>query len=129
MTAQLSVATRNAMADAITAQVGNAGLLRIYSGAVPANVAAAASGTLISEHTLGTPFDSAGTAGGLTPTLPADVNATSTGTPSYFRVYRSDGTTCVYQDDATALTLTPAGAITSGQPVKVTAWTIAIGGA
>lgn len=129
MAMQLSVAVRNAMADALVAQVGNAGLLRIYTGAIPADCATAASGTLLSEHTLGTPFDAAASGGGLTPNLPADVNASNTGVAGYYRVYRSDGTTCVQQAPIADITITPSTTITSGQPVKVTSWTITMGGA
>lgn len=132
MALQLSVACRNAEADAITTTEGNAGKLRIYTGSAPADCATAASGTLLSEHTLGTPFAPGASGGVLSPTLPANVNAGNTGTAGYWRVYKSDGTTCVAQGTAgtsgTDMILNTTS-IVSGGPVQVNSWTITMGAA
>lgn len=93
MPAGFSVGLRNARADAITTFVGNAGILEIYSGTRPA--LGGAETTLLASFTLGTPFDAAASAGGLTPTLPASVNASATGTATWARIYQADGTTHV----------------------------------
>lgn len=129
---QISDAVRNAQLDALTAQVGNGGKLRIYSGTKPANVAAAITGTMLAEHTLGTPFAPAASGGVLSPNLPANVNAVATGTASHWRVYKSDGTTAVMQGDcatsASDMNLNTT-AIVSGGPVQISSWTTTGGGA
>jgi hypothetical protein len=132
MALQYATSGRNGRGDATTADVGSAGLLRIYTGAIPASCATAASGTLLSEHTLGSPFAPAASGGSVSPTLPANVNALATGTAGYWRVYRSDGTTCAIQGsvgtsgaDLNLNTLS----IVSGGPVQVTSWTFTEGGA
>lgn len=134
MAFQQSVAARTAQADTITTTVGNAGLLRIYTGTVPANCAAAATGTKLSEHTLGSPFAPGASSGVLSPTLPANVNGLADGTAGYYRIYKADGTTCVVQDSVVSsgpgLVLNPSSnLIASGQPVQVNSWTITMGGA
>ena len=52
MAVQRSVTARNAALDAFETAVGTAPLLRIYSGSMPANAAASATGTLLAEMTL-----------------------------------------------------------------------------
>lgn len=129
---QYSDAARNGRADAVTTAVGNAGFLRIYTGTAPANCAAAATGTLLSQHTLGSPFAPAASGGVQSPTLPANVNASATGTAGYARIYQSNGTTCVQQR-----TVGTSGAevnlntlsIVSGGPVQINSWTDTEGGA
>jgi hypothetical protein len=132
MALQYSTALRNARADAKTAQVGNAGLLRIYTGTIPADCVTSATGTKLSEHTLGSPFAPGASGGVLSPTLPANVNALASGTAGYWRVYKADGTTCVLQGsvgtsgaDLNLNTLT----LASGGPVQVNSWTLTEGGA
>lgn len=133
MALQYSTEARNARADAgIRDIVGSAGKLRIYTGSAPANCAAAATGTLLSEHTLGSPFAPGASAGVQSPTLPSNVNAAASGTAGYARIYKSDGTTCVVQlsvgtsgADVNLNTLT----IASGGPVQVNSWTFVEGGA
>lgn len=132
MALQYSTTLRNGRADAVTTAVGNAGLLRIYTGSAPANCGTAASGTLLSEHTLGSPFSAAASSGAQSPTLPSNVNASNTGTAGYWRVYKSDGTTCVIQGsvgtsgaDMNLNTLS----LVSGGPVQINSWTFTEGGA
>lgn len=132
MALQYSVAARNARADAVTSQVGNAGKLRLYTGAAPADVVSAATGTLLSEHTMASPFGAAASGGVLTITPPANVNALATGTAGYWRWYKADGTSCVVQGsvgtsgaDLNLNTLS----IVAGGPVQVNSWTVTEGGA
>lgn len=129
---QLSVATRNARADAVTAAVGNAGLVRIFSGAAPANCAAASTGTLLSEHTTGSPFAPAAASGILSPTLPANVNAAGSGDAGHFRVFKADGVTCVAQGTAgesgTEMILSNS-TLVIGTPVQINSWTFTEAGA
>lgn len=132
MAVQLSTEARNAQCDAITTTVGNAGKLRIYTGSVPANVAAATTGSLLVDHTLGSPFAPAASGGLLSPTLPATVSASASGTAGYWRVFKSDGTSCVLQGtcgtSGTDMIL-DSTTLVSGVPVVVTAWSHNPGGA
>ena len=129
---QLDTTLRNTRADAITTRVGNAGLLRIFTGSAPADCATASSGTKLAEHTLGSPFAPGAAAGVLSPTIPANVNALANGTAGYYRVYKADGTTCVTQGtcgtsgaDMNLNTTT----LVSGGPVQINSWTYTEGGA
>jgi hypothetical protein len=99
MTISLSTACRNARNDAITTTVGASGLLRIYSGSAPASANAALSGnTLLAELTCNATFAPASSSGVLTlNSITQDSSADNTGTASFFRIYKSDGTTCVIQ--------------------------------
>ena len=75
---------KNAKLDAKTTYIGNGGLLKIYT---------AAYATLLSTHTLGSPYAPAASGGVLTGTLPANVNAVATDTAALYRLYKADGTT------------------------------------
>ena len=61
MAIQLSVAVRNARLDAIETAIGTSAVLKIRSGAAPANCAAADAGTVLGSITC--PVDWAGAAG------------------------------------------------------------------
>lgn len=133
MALKKSTTLRNAQLDAITTAVGNAGLLRIYSGSRPANVAAAISGTLLAELTCGSPFAGSASSGGLTVTNPTqDSSADNTGTASHFRQWKSDGTTAVFDGDCgtsgSDMNLNTTS-IVSGGPVQVTSYAFTAGGA
>ena len=127
-----SQATEQAQMNATTTTVGNAGLLFIYSGTQPASTAGA-DGTLVAgPFTLGSPFapgSSAALPSVLSPTLPANVNASASVQPTWFRVKTSaavvvfDGSAGVSASDMII------GTPTSGQPVAITVWTITSGNA
>ena len=120
------------MLDAITTAAGNGALLRIYDGSRPATGGTAT--TLLAELTCGTPFAAA--AG--TPTtgrldlsaITQDSSANATGTATWFRIVKSDGTTHVLDGSVgtsgSDLNLTTTS-ITLGQPVSVTSFTITEG--
>lgn len=119
---------RNARNDAITADVGNAGRLRIYSGTRPATGGAIT--TLLVELTLATPFAPASSAGVLTLGTITSGTAVATGTATWCRVYRSDGTTICF--DASVGTsgadfILSTTAITSGATVSATSGSITDG--
>ena len=100
MALQFSTTLRNAMLDAITSAVGASGKLRIYSGTKPADVASAITGTLLAELTCNATFAAAASNGVLTlNAITSDSSADATGTATYFRIYKSDGTTAVLQGD------------------------------
>jgi hypothetical protein len=128
MATKYSVTLINARLDAITTAVGNAGILRIYSGTRPVNVAAAITGTVLAELTCGTPFAGAASSGVLTPnSVTQDSSANNTGTATHFRLWKSDGTTAVIDGDVSTsgsdLNLTTTS-IVATQPVSITSWTI-----
>ena len=135
MALQYSVAVRNAQLDAVESTTGTAALLRIYSGAAPANCAAAASGTLLAEMTLPSDWMAAASSGSkaLSGTW-QDASANATGTAGHFRLYDSGGTTCHAQGTVTAtggggdLTLDNTS-IASAQSVTITSFTITAGNA
>jgi hypothetical protein len=134
MAIKLSATARNARMDAITTAVGTSGILRIYSGTRPANVAAAITGTLLAELTCNASAFAAAASGGVLTAnaITADSSANNTGTATHFRLFRSDGTTAVIDGDVAAsasdLNLTPTS-ITSGQQVSVTSFVITDGNA
>lgn len=120
---------RDAMLDAITTQAGNAALLRIYDGTRPATGGAAT--TLLAELTCGTPFAAAAVNGVLTlGAITQDASANATGTATWFRIVKADGTTHVLDGSVAVsgsdLNLTSTS-IVSGQPVSVTSFVITEG--
>lgn len=123
------VALKNTRLDDITTRAGNAALLRIYSGTQPANADTALSGnTLLAELVCGSPFAGSAASGVLTVTNPTnDTSADATGTASFFRLVKSDGTTVVMDGSVSTsgadLNLNTVS-ITSGGTVSVTSWTI-----
>jgi len=135
MALQYSVTVRNAQLDAVETTVGTAPLLRIYSGAAPANCAAAASGTLLAEATLPSDWMEAASSGSkaLSGTW-QDASANATGTAGHWRLYDSSGTTCHAQGTVTAtggggdMTLDNTS-IASAQSVTITSFTITAGNA
>jgi hypothetical protein len=135
MAVKYSTTLRNAQLDVISGAsgIGGSGLLRIYSGSRPANVAAAISGTLLAELTLNATFAPAAASGVLTANaITGDTSANATGTATHFRIWKSDGTTAVIDGDvatsASDLNLTSTS-IVATEPVTVTSLTITRGNA
>jgi len=94
--------TQKAKLDALDTMVGTSPLLRIYSGSAPATANAALSGnTLLAELAMSsTAFGAAAGTGTVTKTanaISSDTSADATGTATFFRIYKSDGTTCRVQ--------------------------------
>ena len=103
MAIQLSVTVRNARLDAIETAIGTAPLLRIYSGAQPADCATAASGTLLAEVTLPSDWMAAAASGSKAKAGTwTDSAANATGTAGHYRIYDSAGTNCHIQGTVTA---------------------------
>jgi stage V sporulation protein SpoVS len=134
MALKYSTTLRNAQLDAITTAVGTSGILRIYSGSRPANVAAAITGTLLAECVCNaSAFAAAASGGVLTANAIADdSSANAGGTASHYRLFRSDGTTAVIDGDVSTsgadLNLDNTS-INSGQVVSITSFTITAGNA
>lgn len=103
MTLQLSVAVRNAELDAIEATAGVSAILKVASGAQPANCAAVASGTILATLNLPSDWMTAASAGSKAKSGTwEDTSADATGTAAHWRLYASDGTTCHAQGSVTA---------------------------
>lgn len=102
MTVQLSVAVRNARLDAVETQIGTSAVMKIFSGAPPANCAAANSGTVLATLNLPSDWLAAASSGQKAKSGTWDDNAADgTGTAGHFRIYASDGTTCGMQGTVT----------------------------
>lgn len=120
---------RNARLDAITTFVGGSGRLRIYSGTRPATGGTAT--TILAELTLNATFAPAASGGVLTlNAITQDSSADATGTATWFRVLKSDGTTICFDGDVgtsgSDLNLTTTS-ITATQPVSVTSFVLTEG--
>lgn len=103
MPLQFSVAVRNAELDAIETQIGASAILKIRSGAPPANCATADSGTVIATLNLPADYLSAAASGVKSKSGTwEDLSADNAGTAGHFRIYASDGTTVGAQGTCTA---------------------------
>jgi hypothetical protein len=100
---QFSTGVRNARLDQIESTIGTSAVLKIRTGAAPADVATADSGTVLATLTL--PSDWMAAASGGTKAKSGtwqDTSADNTGTAAHFRIYASDGTTAHLQGTVTA---------------------------
>jgi hypothetical protein len=133
MAIQLSTTVRNARLDAIETAIGASAVLKIRTGAAPANVGTADSGTVLATANL--PSDWMAAASGGAKALAgswADASADATGTAAHFRIYATDGTTAHIQGTITA---TSGGgdmevdntSFASGQAFSVTSFTLTDG--
>jgi hypothetical protein len=93
----LSNVAANAEADAACA-LANTGWLRIYDGTQPANADTAVSTqNILAELRFGATAFGASVAGVATANaITADSSANATGTATWFRVFKSDGTTALW---------------------------------
>ncbi len=127
MAINISNASASLGADAIADQL-NTGYLRIYSGTQPATVNTALAGnTLLAELRFNaTAFGAASNGVKTANALTADSAADATGTATFYRAFKSDGTTPVYDGtvgtSGADLNLNSV-AIQSGAEVSVTALT------
>lgn len=103
MAIQLSTAVRNARLDAIETTIGASAVLKIRTGAAPANCAAADSGTVLATLSLPADWMAAAANGSKAKSGTwEDASADATGAAAHFRLYASDGTTCHAQGTVTA---------------------------
>lgn len=103
MSLQLSTAVRNARLDQIESTVGTSAVLKIRTGAAPANCGTADSGTVLATLTLPSDWLAAASAGVKSKSGTwQDTSADNTGTAAHFRIYASDGTTVAMQGTVTA---------------------------
>ena len=119
--------TRNAQQQGLITYAGSNAIIRIYSGTQPSNANTAISTqTLLAALTVTGSFgtDSNGT---LTISSVASTTAVASGTASFFRIVKSDGTTVVMDgsigtSDADMVVNTTT--ITSGENVQISSGTI-----
>ena len=126
MTYQYSAAVRNAKLDAVETAIGTLAVLKIFSGAEPANCAAADPTGLLVTITLPSDWMNAASSGAKTKLGTWSNAASGTGTAASWRLYASDGTTCGIQGNMTDMTLDNTS-IASGQVVTVNTFTITAG--
>lgn len=130
MTIQLSVRVRNARLDAIETTIGASAILKIRSGAPPANCATADSGTVLA--TINLPADWMTNAGAGVKTMSgtwSDASTDAAGTAGHYRIYDSGGVTC---DEQGTITATGGGGdmevnntvFAAGQAFNITAFTL-----
>jgi hypothetical protein len=132
---QLSVAVRDARLDAIETVVGVSPLLRMWSGPMPANCAAAATGSKLVEQALASDWAANAAAGNKSfNNTPIACTGLVIGTAGYFRLVDATGVTCHMQG---TITVTGGGgdmtldniSIGVGQAVNVTSFTMTDGNA
>lgn len=134
MTLQYSVDLRNAQLDAIETILGTSPVLEIRTGAPPANVAAADSGTVLATLNLPSDFMAAAASGSKAKSGTwEDTSADATGTAAHFRLKTSGGVAKIQG----TVTLTGGGgdmevdntSFVAGQQFTVTTFTISAGNA
>lgn len=100
---QYSTLVRNAKLDAVESTIGTSAVLKIRTGAPPANCAAADSGSVLATLNLPSDWMGAAAAGAKAKAGTwEDLSADAAGTAAHWRLYASDGTTCHAQGTVTA---------------------------
>lgn len=133
MTVQLSVAVRNARLDSIETILGTAPILRIFTGAAPANCAAANSGTVLATLTLPSDWLAAAASGAKAKAGTwADASADATGTAAHFRIHDSGDVACHLQGTVGVSgtdMIVDSVSFTAGQSFTITTFTLTDGNA
>lgn len=123
---KMAVPLRNARLDAITTFIAGSAILRIYSGTQPAT--GGAETTLLAQLTCNATFAPSASGGVLTLNgITAASSAAASGTASWFRIYKSNGTThCLDGDVSTIAAAT--GDLQLDNTSIVLGGTVALGG-
>lgn len=125
---QIAAATVNAQGDALAALLNN-GYLRLYTSAQAANAdTALGAQALISEHRFSATAAPATVGGVITFNAITSVNAGASGTATWYRALKSDGTTVVMDGSVDVAGNTPnlslnSNVISSGALVSITGFT------
>lgn len=133
MAIQFSTDVRNARLDAVETTIGASAVLKLRTGAKPANCAAADSGTVLGTLNLPADYLAAAAAG-----VKSKSGVWSTtgigggGTVGHFRLYASDGVTCKAQGtvgqgsgDMSLVNVV----VADGQPITIDGFTLTDGNA
>jgi hypothetical protein len=134
MALKISTLARNAMLDALAAQVdaGTGAVIEIRTGSPPANTTDADTGTLLATCLMSTTAFVAADTGTIEENpITADTSGDATGTPGHFRVKTQAGGTVVLQGSAgvSAGDLSFSAGISLGGTVTVTNFAITAGNA
>lgn len=135
MALQYSTTVRNAQLDAFETAVGASAVLKIRTGSVPANCAAADSGTVLASCSLPSDWMAAASSGSKSKTGTwEDTSADASGTAAHFRLYASDGVTCHAQGTVTAVggggdMTVDNTSFSAGQSFTITSFSITAGNA
>lgn len=125
-----STAIANARLDAVESTIGTSAVLRIRTGAAPATVATASSGTVLATCTL--PSDWMAAASSRSKAKSGtweDTSADNAGTAGHFEIVASDGTTVGLRGDVTVTSgggnLTVDNVVfAAGQAFSITSFTL-----
>lgn len=99
---QKSVEARNAQLDAFETAVGTSPIMEIRTGAPPDNCAAASTGDVLATLQLPSDWMNAASNGQKTKAGTwEDTSADADGTAGHFRIFKSDGETCMAQGTIT----------------------------
>lgn len=133
MAVQFSTTVRNARLDAIESAIGAAPKLLLYTGSIPANCAAAATGTLLATLTLPSDWEANASAGAKAIAGgPWSGTASAAGTAGYFRIMDSTNTTCHIQGtvgQGSGDLSFDNNVLANGQNIQITAFSITDGNA
>lgn len=129
MAQKMSVTVRNAVLDAIETAIGTAAILKLRTGAPPANIADADSGSVLRTMTLPSNWLADAASGVKAKAGIWSDNTAQAGTVGHFRIYASNGTTQHWQG---TVSITGGGGdmtldndvLTSGQLVTITGFSI-----
>lgn len=98
MAIQLSEGARNALLDAIETACGTSAVLKIRTLAPPASCATADTGTVLATLSLPSDWMAAAASGAKAKSGTwQDASADAAGTADHFRIYKSNGTSCILQ--------------------------------
>lgn len=100
MTLQISTNLKNHLLDSIESFPSAAPVIKLWSGAAPANCEATDSGTELASLTLPTDFLTTASSGEVTENNWSDIEVSTAGTVGHFRIY--DGSNCFLQGTVTA---------------------------
>lgn len=128
MAFQFSVAVRNGQLDAIETTIGATAVMKIFSGAEPANCAAADPAGLLATLTLPADWLGAAASGVKSKAGVWTGTGSANGTAACWRIYDSAGTTCGMQGNTTDAVFDNTN-IASGQAITVNTFAITAGNA
>jgi hypothetical protein len=129
MAVQYPVAQRNLMLEAKATNWGASPVMKLWTGAQPATCATANSGTECASGALPATPLAAAAAGAIAKNGTWTITGTTGGTAGHYRIYKSDGTTCVEQGDISDDMTIDNAVIANGQVVTITAYSTTAGNA
>lgn len=134
MALQYATTLINTRLDAVETAAGTAPLLKMLSGAMPANPGTADSGSTMVKMSLPADWMTAATAGTKSKTGTWQASAVGTGSAGYFRITDSAQAACIVQglisqSTASGEMIVDSTAVTTGQVVTVNTFTLTGGNA